>query len=172
MIREQIKTDQMNAESFRFEIPVRQYSELDLHRMWKKGLIGKDARGYFTYEIEIDAISGKPVQGEKFYFEDSYQYLERRMIEVQRELCKAHLPAAKLALEYELSLLMELHGGLADLPDGILMLSVRQIKEWMEDRRTPGELLQYMVECGANQNGYMSQFLQELEVALQRQSLS
>ncbi len=60
---------------------LRRYQKIDLLRLYKKDCIFKDSNGYYFFENELFSKS----EGEKFYFEESFVFLEENIISHYKE---------------------------------------------------------------------------------------
>ncbi|MBL4952091.1 hypothetical protein JK635_07690 [Neobacillus sp. YIM B02564] len=124
----------------------RRYGEFELHQLYRQGELEKDRKGYYSYEKQLDML-GEEVRGEKFYIEETYRFIEDKILllynegeKLKRQLEYIH-PARDfwhiqsimhqlLMTDIKLLLLHSLHEGYE--MDGFF--STKQVNEWFEDK--------------------------------------
>ncbi|WLR51013.1 hypothetical protein LC040_17665 [Bacillus tianshenii] len=115
----------------------RKYQEIDLYRMYKTENIYRDYRGYYMFEIHAVGVE------QKFYFEESYQYMERKLLHFynqanqlytrmlqMKDLSEKHLFMDFMKVDYQLYLLLSFYTGQEYHP----FMSPKQINRWLGDQ--------------------------------------
>lgn len=159
------------------------HTEIDLQRKYHQGKIEKDACGYYTYENVI-TMTGEAVQGEKFYIEDTYRYLEiqrerlHEKIQYTLDLLQALrttggsiyqvLPSFYYlaVLDYKRFLVDALYQGIETDPDQFL--SPQQVQDYLEDAYQPDRFLETLQMIGGKMQDYplLGQAIRAIRFAL------